>query len=179
MRNTLTTTGRARRPALAAMLLVLTLAGAAFGQQRPAWLDLPLTDARTGDTFTLGSFEGIPVYVEPMATWCTNCRHMLGNVTRAMEGVADGEAVFVALSVEGALPPERLASYAGREGFSMRFAVATPELIAALVGTFGRVITNPPLTPHFTVLPDGTVTALRTGIEAPDAVLAFVRGEVR
>jgi thiol-disulfide isomerase/thioredoxin len=158
---------------------MLTLAGAAFGQKRPAWLDLPLTDARSGATFTLGSFEGTPVYVEPMATWCTNCRRMLGNVTQAMAGVADGEAVFVALSVEGALPPERLASYAEREGFPMRFAVATPDLIAALVGAFGRVITNPPLTPHFVVRPDGTVTDLSTGIEAPDAVLAFVRGEAR
>lgn len=41
---------------------------------RPAWFSLPLTDARTGETFTLGDFSGQLVFVEPMATWCANCR---------------------------------------------------------------------------------------------------------
>ena len=31
-------------------------------------------DARTGQTFTLADLQGKTVYVEPMATWCTNCR---------------------------------------------------------------------------------------------------------
>ena len=37
----------------------------------------------TDQTFTLADFAGKTVYVEPMATWCTNCRQQLGNVTEA------------------------------------------------------------------------------------------------
>lgn len=160
---------------LAAALLVF--GSSAHAQSTPAWLDLPLTDARTGETFTLGDAAGAGLYVEPMATWCTNCRRMLGNVERARRDPSADGVTFVALSVEGALPRERLAAYADREGFGMRFAVATPELIAALVRHFGRVITDPPSTPHFRIGPGGQVSELRTGIEDPAEVVAFARGE--
>jgi hypothetical protein len=36
---------------------------------RPDWLTLPLTNARTGETFTLADFAGKTVFVHPMATW--------------------------------------------------------------------------------------------------------------
>jgi len=161
-----------------ALLLPAVLAGNdAAAANPPDWTSLPLTDAATGETFTLGDYPGKTVYVEPMATWCTNCRRMLGNVTEARRQAGDGVA-FVALSVEGNLPDTRLAAYAEKQGFELRFAVATPELVVALVGQFGRAITNPPLTPHFALRPDGSVTDLRTGIEPPEAVLAFVRSAV-
>lgn len=32
-------------------------------------LDLSLTDARSGETFTLASYAGRTVLIEPMATW--------------------------------------------------------------------------------------------------------------
>ncbi|KPK07150.1 MAG: hypothetical protein AMJ56_13680, partial [Anaerolineae bacterium SG8_19] len=46
----------------------------AVGADRPAWQQLTLTNARTGETFTLADFGGQTVFVEPMATWCSNCR---------------------------------------------------------------------------------------------------------
>lgn len=160
----------------AAATALLSLTTAAWAQE--TWLQHPLTDAATGETFMLSDYAGRALLVETMATWCSNCRRMLGQVERARRDPSAGDAVFVALSVEGALPPARLAAYAEREGFGMRFAVATPELIAALVRTFGRVITDPPSTPHFRVGPGGEVSTLRTGIEDAPAVLAFVRGAV-
>ncbi|MDX1995295.1 MAG: hypothetical protein SF029_23125 [bacterium] len=33
------------------------------------WTRLPLTDARTGQTFTLADFAGKTVFVHPMARW--------------------------------------------------------------------------------------------------------------
>jgi hypothetical protein len=35
----------------------------------PEWTKLPLTNAHTGETFTLANFAGKTVYIEPMATW--------------------------------------------------------------------------------------------------------------
>ena len=158
-------------PKLVSVLFVLLLGLALAQTERPDWQALELTNARTGETFTLGGFEDKTVFVEPMATWCTNCRKQLGNVAAAKEQVGE-EVVFVALSVEGNLPDEQLATYAEKEGFDLTFAVATPELLQALVETFGRAVASPPSTPHFLVYPDGTTSELTTGIETPDVLLA-------
>ena len=161
------------------LIMLLTLAftvslaqtGGQTGETRPAWQSLELTDARTGETFTLGGFEGKAVFVEPMATWCTNCRRQLGNVNAAKQEVGE-DVEFIALSIEGNLSNEALAQYAEKEGFDLRFAVITPELLRALVDTFGRAITSPPSTPHFIIRPDGSTTNLVTGIEPADALVA-------
>ena len=153
------------------LILLATLGLVLAQSERPAWQNLELTDAATGGTFTLGGFEGKTVYVEPMATWCSNCRKQLGNVAEAKPEAGD-DVVFVALSVEGKLPNEALAQYAEKQGFDFTFAVATPELVQALVAAFGRPITSPPSTPHFIIRPDGTTTELATGFETPEALLA-------
>jgi thiol-disulfide isomerase/thioredoxin len=148
-----------------------TPAGAAL---RPAWLDLPLTDVATGETFTLGGFAGRTVYVEAMATWCTNCRRLLQSVKEAMARADEDAYVFVGISVESNLPDETLAEYARRWNFPLKFAVATPELVAALVANYGRDVTVPPSTPHFLVRFDGTVTGLNLGFKSPDEILKYV-----
>lgn len=160
-----------------AVVVALCAAGLASAQgqpERPAWLDLPLTDVATGETFTLGGFEGRTVYVETMATWCTNCRRLLQSVKEAMAKEGAEDYVFIGVSVEGNLPDETLAEYARRWMFPLRFAVATPELVAALVAEYGREVTIPPSTPHFLVRFDGTVSGLNLGFKSPDEILKFV-----
>ncbi|MDX1614474.1 MAG: hypothetical protein R3300_09200 [Candidatus Promineifilaceae bacterium] len=139
---------------------------------RPDWQTAVLTNARTGDTFTLADFAGQAVFVEPMATWCTNCRRQLMNVRQAQSQLSGEEVVFVALSVETNIGPGDLANYANDAGFDWLFAVATPELLQQLVDQFGRAITTPPATPHFIIRPDGTFTDLTTGIESADQLVA-------
>lgn len=144
---------------------------------KPTWQTLPLVNARSGETFTLGDFEGQTVFVEPMATWCTNCRQQLGNVRTARESLANNNVAFVALSVETNVTAEVLAQYAVDNDFGWTFAVATPELLAELVNTFGRTITNPPSTPHFIIRPDGTATSLVTGIESSEQIISQITTE--
>ena len=153
------------------LVFIALIAAFASAQERPAWQSIELTDAVTGETFTLGGFEGKSVYVEPMATWCSNCRTQLGNVNAAIPQAGEN-AVFVALSVEGNLPNAQLAAYAEKEGFNLIFAVAPTDLLQGLVAEFGRAITSPPSTPHFIIRPDGGTTDLITGREAPEAILA-------
>ena len=139
----------------------------------PAWQELSLVNARTGETFTLADFRGQRVFVEPMATWCTNCRQQLQNV-QAAQATAPDDAVFIALSVETNLSAEQLAAYADTAGFDWHFAVMTPEMLQALVGEFGRSIANPPSTPHFVIASDGTWTDLVTGIDEPETLIAQI-----
>ncbi len=155
--------------------LTLALSVTAAFAQSEDWQTLPLTDARTGETFTLAELGGT-VYVEPMATWCSNCRAQLGNVqaAQAQVEVGDGDVTFVALSVETTLEPAALAEYADEQGFDFTFAVMTPELLRALAAEFGQSVANPPATPHFVRYPDGSSSKLMTGFSPPDAVLSAV-----
>lgn len=141
--------------------------------ERPAWQQIALTDARTGQPFTLADFAGKTVFVEPFATWCTNCRQQLGNVQAARTQLGD-DVVFVTLSVEPNIGDEALRQYQDETGFDWTFAAMPPELLQALAGIFGQTVANPPATPHFIIRPDGSVTALTTGIEAPEALVAAI-----
>ncbi|NDJ63313.1 MAG: redoxin domain-containing protein [Chloroflexi bacterium] len=142
---------------------------------RPAWQTLPLTNARTGETFTLADFAGRTVSVEPMATWCTNCRAQQQRVRDVVPQFSSDEVVFLSLSVEGNVPDAQLAEYADRAGFNWLFAVATPDMIRALVDEFGRAVTSPPSTPHFYIAPDGSFSALTIGPKSVDQLAADIR----
>ncbi len=144
----------------------------------PAWKTIALTDVRSGETFTLADFAGKTVFVEPMATWCTNCRRQLTNVSQAKAQLGDSEdIVFVSLSVETNIGDGDLANYTEETGFNWTFAVATPEMLISLVDTFGQSITNPPSTPHFIIRPDGSTTELTTGFEGPDVLIENIQAE--
>lgn len=155
------------------LLLILSLTTTALAQDS-SWRDLPLTDAKTGDTFSLGDFAGETVYVEPMATWCSNCRQQLGNVREAKAQLGD-EVTFVALSVETTLSADELARYADDQGFDFTFAVMTPEVLRALAAEFGQSVTSPPSTPHFIIHPDGSTSGLLTGSSTPNEIVAVVQ----
>lgn len=172
---------------LAAAVLAFAPLAHAQGVEAPAappstetWLDLPLVDAATGEVFTVRSLDDGVVLVETMATWCGNCRRQLGHLAAAAAELggeaAEGVPVaFVVVSVERGLEPARLAAYAEREGFPFRFVVADDDLLRALADRFGRVVLNPPATPHVVVAPGGRVGTLTTGFEEPEALVARLR----
>lgn len=142
--------------------------------ERPAWQDIALVNARTGEQFTLAGYASKTVFVEPFATWCGNCRRQLGNVQQAYASAGD-DVVFVALSVEPNIANEALVEYADKEGFEYIFAAMPPDMLQELAALYGQTIANPPATPHFIIRPDGTTTDLVTGIEGPDAVLQQIQ----
>lgn len=142
----------------------------------PEWLTLSLTDARTGEPFSLADFAGRPIYVEPMATWCTNCRRQMNAISAGQDQIP-AEAVIIGLSVEPNLDDNVLAGYANNQGYNWLFAVATPELIEAMVNEYGRSVANPPSTPHFIVRPDGSITALSTGFHTIEEIVAQIEQE--
>lgn len=144
--------------------------------EMPLWMTTVLTDVRTGQTFTLADFAGKTVFVEPMATWCTNCRQQLGNVAAARAQLGDSEdVIFVGLSVETTISNDDLAAYTEETGFNWTFAVVTPEMLVSLAETFGQTVTNPPSTPHFIIRADGSTTDLTTGFEGPTELLQSIQ----
>jgi thiol-disulfide isomerase/thioredoxin len=142
----------------------------------PTWQTIALTNATTGETFTLGDFQGKTVFVEPMATWCSNCRAQQGEVREAKTQLGD-DVVFIGLSLETNLPSENLATYAQDNGFDWTYAVMPVDLLSQLADQFGRSITNAPSTPHFIIRPDGSFTDLSTGIDPADTIVAKIQAE--
>ena len=140
----------------------------------PAWQTIALTNAATGEQFALGDFQGKTVFVEPMATWCSNCRAQQGHVSQAKTQLGD-DVVFIGLSLETNLPSEQLASYAQGNGFDWTYAVMPVNLLAELSDEFGRSITSAPSTPHFIIRPDGSFSELATGIHSADEIVSEIQ----
>ena len=139
----------------------------------PAYQTLAITDV-DGTTFTLHDFAGTPVFVEAFATWCPRCREQLG-ITNEAAATLGESAQVIALSVETDLSSADVAEYADENGFDhIRFAVVTPEMLAALVESFGNSIANPPSTPKFVLDAMGHAGELTTGPESADAIVAAV-----
>ena len=135
------------------------------------WQLIEVTDTG-GETFTIADLAGRPVFVENFATWCSNCRNQLGATQDAAE-VAGEDAVFLALSVETDLDLDDMRDYQEANGFSdIRFAVMTPELLAAMDAAFGGSALNPPSTPKIAVAADGTAGDLVTGAESAEEILS-------
>jgi thiol-disulfide isomerase/thioredoxin len=135
------------------------------------WQLIEVTDTG-GETFTIADLAGRPVFVENFATWCSNCRNQLGATQDAAE-VAGEDAVFLALSVETELSADDMREYQEENGFSdIRFAVMSPELLAAMDAAFGGSALNPPSTPKIAVAADGTAGDLVTGAESAEEILS-------
>jgi thiol-disulfide isomerase/thioredoxin len=145
----------------------------------PAWMTAELTDACSGETFALADFAGKTLYVEPMATWCVNCREQLARTGDAFAQLAEAErsdVVLLALSSEVGLPREDLAAYAEASELPFIFAVMSEEMLKAMADDLGQEIAVPPATPHLIVAPDGTVGELRTGGASVEDLLALFAG---
>lgn len=147
----------------------------AAASSAPDWTKISLTNARTGESFTLASFAGKTVFVEPMATWCTNCRAQLPGVEAARVQLNSDQYVFVGLSVAENVDNATLAKYVDDHKWNFTFAVAPDALSKAMVDTFGRTAVTPPSTPHFIIRPNGTITQMTTGFHSPDELAAEIK----
>jgi thiol-disulfide isomerase/thioredoxin len=127
----------------------------------PAWMTMPLTNARTGESFTLADFSGKTVLARAMALWCTNCRSGQRAWRDAVLPQVDAaNTVFVSFTIETNITAEEMAAYADENSFPWVFAVMTPEFLQALNEQFGSTINVPPVEPQWLIRPDGSVVGL-------------------
>jgi thiol-disulfide isomerase/thioredoxin len=138
------------------------------------WQSLKLTDV-DGNQFTLADFAGRTVFVEHFATWCPKCRQQLADTNAAAAELGDAAAV-IALSVETDLSASDVAEYAADNGFdAIRFAVMTPDFLAAVSDDLGNDAINPPSTPHYVIDSHGVVGELSTGSVGRDEIVETLR----
>ncbi len=138
------------------------------------WRDLPLVNARTGESFTFADFSGRTVLVRAMAQWCSNCRQGQTNWRdNVLPQVDANNVVIVSLDIETNSTAASLAQYADGNQFPWLFAVASPDLVRELVGALGSTVQVPPSEPQWIIRPDGTLTALLTDRSASGLVSAI------
>ena len=139
-----------------------------------AWLDIELTDAATGETFTLASLAGEVVAIEPMAIWCSNCKAQQDNVKAAYADIAAAGVTYISLGIDPGEDPAALARYAERNGYEWTFVQSPVELSRELSDLFGRQILSAPSTPLIVLDAEGDVFTQEWGFHGPERLLEIL-----
>ncbi len=142
--------------------------------ERAAFLDIELTDAASGETFTLASLAGEVVAIEPMAIWCSNCKAQQNNVKDAYPDIADAGVTYISLGIDPGENENALARYAERNGFEWTFVKSPTELSSELRDLFGPQILSAPSTPLIVLDANGEVFTQEWGFHNPDSLLGIL-----
>jgi cytochrome oxidase Cu insertion factor (SCO1/SenC/PrrC family) len=140
-----------------------------------AWLDIELTDAETGEPFTLASLRGEVVAIEPMAIWCSNCKAQQDNVKRAYDDIQAAGVRYISLGIDPGEDPDALVRYAERNDYEWTFVQSPRELSRAFSDRFGSQILSAPSTPLIVLDADGAVATQTFGFHGPDELLAILQ----
>lgn len=137
--------------------------------EAPAWFSLPLTNARTGETFTIQDLKGKVILVETMAQWCSNCLRQQNEVL-ALHGMLGERDDFVSLGLD--IDPnedaETLKMYTDRNGFTWLYAVSPVDVSRGISQLYGDQFLNPPSTPMLIIDRSGQAHPLPFGIKSAE-----------
>lgn len=139
------------------------------------WFSVELTDAATGETFTMNDYAGKVVLVETMAMWCPTCIIQAGEVRKLHELLGNPED-FVSVSLDVDLNEDEasLKEYVREFGFDWRFAIAPLEVARALGNLYSAQYLNPPLSPMLLIDRDGNVYQFEYGKKSAETLQKLV-----
>jgi len=138
----------------------------------PAYFSAELTDARSGESFTIADFKGKVVLVETLAQWCSNCLKQQNQVydLHALMGKRD-DFVSLGLDIDPNEDAVMLKEYVKRNGFHWLYAVSPAEVSREIANLYGNQFLNPPSTPMFIIDRYGQVHPLPFGIKSADELM--------
>jgi len=141
----------------------------------PDWFDMKLTDAQTGETFTMNDYAGKVVLVETMAIWCPNCVVQGNEVRNLHEALGNpDDLISVSLDVDFNEDEASLKKYASGYSFDWHFAVAPLEVARALGNLYSAEYLNPPLSPMLIIDREGNVHQLEYGLKKAETLRKIV-----
>lgn len=144
--------------------------------EAPAWHSASLTEASTGQAFTINDFKGKVVLVETLAMWCPNCKKQQAQV-KALHDLLGERDDFVSLGLDIDLNESaaNLKGYVESNGFNWMYAVATAEVAQDISKHYGDQFLNPPSTPMLVIDRKGEAHPLPFGIKSADELLKFIQ----
>jgi hypothetical protein len=144
--------------------------------EAPAWFSAALTDARTGQTFSVNDFKGKVVLVETMAMWCSNCLKQQGQVKALHEalGMRD-DFVSIGLDIDPNENVGALKGYVEDKGFDWYYAVSPVDVSREIASLYGDQFLNPPSTPILVIDRHGEAHQLPFGIKSADELMQAIQ----
>lgn len=137
----------------------------------PDWFFVPLTDARTGQSFTIHDFAGKVVLLETMAEWCPNCNVQQAEIAKLHTLVGNTpDLVSISLDVDLHEDVASLKDYAQSFNYDWRFAVAPLAVAHDLGNLYSAEYLNPPLSPMLFIDRAGSVYTLPYHLKSAEAL---------
>ncbi|NPV57847.1 MAG: TlpA family protein disulfide reductase [Anaerolineae bacterium] len=137
--------------------------------EAPAWFSVPLTNAATGETFTIADYKGQVVLVETLAMWCSNCLQQQKQVAALHGQIGDSpDFVSIGIDIDTNENIEDLKGYTASNGFDWIYTVASPDVAREIGNLYGNQFLNPPSTPMLIIDRHGEVHTLPFGIKSAD-----------
>jgi len=140
------------------------------------WFSTTLTDARSGQTFTINDFKGKVVLVETMAMWCSNCLKQQTQVKALHEalGMRD-DFISIGLDIDPNENVDALKGYVEKNGFDWYYAVSPVDVSREIASLYGDQFLNPPSTPIVVIDRHGEAHPLPFGIKSADELMQAIQ----
>ena len=144
--------------------------------EAPAWYSASLTNASTGQAFTINDFKGKVILVEAMAIWCPTCLKQQEQV-KALQTALGKRDDFVSIGLD--IDPNEdlvsLKSYVENNGFDWLYAVSNADVSSELSSLYGDQFLNPPSTPIVVIDRHGEAHPMPFGLKSADELLKFIQ----
>jgi cytochrome oxidase Cu insertion factor (SCO1/SenC/PrrC family) len=135
--------------------------------ETPAWFDASLTNASSGETFTINDFAGKVVLVETFAQWCTNCLQQQKQVVELHTSLGErDDFISLGLDIDPNENVDMLKKYLDQHGFNWLYSIAPPEVSNEIASLYGDQFLNPTSTPMLIVDRHGEAHPLPFGIKS-------------
>ncbi|MHB8778104.1 MAG: TlpA family protein disulfide reductase [Anaerolineales bacterium] len=144
--------------------------------ESPAWYSASLTDASTGQAFTVNDFKGKVVLVETLAMWCSNCKQQQEQV-KALHTLLGKRDDFISLGLDIDLNENAadLKGYVESNGFDWLYAVASLDVAREISTLYGDQFLNPPSTPMLVIDRHGAAHPLPFGIKSAEELMKAIQ----
>jgi thiol-disulfide isomerase/thioredoxin len=127
-----------------------------------------LTDARTGNSFTLNDFKDKPIVLESFAVWCPTCTKQQREIGKLHELVGD-KIVSIALNTDPNEDISLVKEHVEKNNFDWRYAVAPKEVVESLIDQFTIKVVNAPSAPVI-ILCNGESYFLKNGVKSAEEI---------
>jgi len=154
----------------------VTMDESAGMMEPPNWFSASLTDARTGQAFSINDFQGKVVLVETMAIWCSNCLKQQGQVKALHEQLgARDDFISIGLDIDPNENLDALKSYVENKGFDWLYSVPSADVSREIASLYGDQFLNPPSTPMVVIDRHGDAHPLPFGIKSADDLMQAIQ----
>ncbi len=144
--------------------------------EAPAWYSASLTNASTGQAFTINDFKGKVILVEAMAIWCPTCLKQQEQVKALQTSLGQrDDFVSIGLDIDPNEDLVSLKSYVENNGFDWLYAVSNADVSSELSSLYGDQFINPPSTPIVIIDRHGEAHLMPFGLKSADELLKFIQ----